>query len=61
VRCAVTGMSASVAFQPDGAVRGAASRLQGQGTARIAAIDGRWADTVEVTAPEWEARGESHV
>ena len=58
MRCAVTGMSASIAFQPDGIVSGAASRLQGQGTAKIAAIDGRRTDIVEVTAPEWEARGE---
>ena len=57
MRCAATGMSASITFHPDGTVRGAASRLQGQGTARVAAIDGRWTDVVEVTAPEWEARG----
>ena len=60
MRCAATGMSASVTFQPDAVVRGAVSRLQGHGTAKIATIDGRWTDVVEVTAPEWEARGERH-
>ena len=59
MRCAATGMSASVAFQPDAIVRGVVSRRQGQGTATIATIEGRWTDAVEVTAPEWEARGEN--
>ena len=59
MRCAATGMRASVDFLPGGAaVRGAVSRLQGQGTVKIATINGSWADTVEVTAPDWEASGE---
>ncbi len=57
VRCAATGMSAAITFSP-AAVRGTVSRLQGQGGVQIAEIDGSLADTIEVIAPEWEARGE---
>lgn len=57
VRCAASGLTASVSFLPERRVDGSVVRLQGQGTAAVASISGFWDSKVQVDVPEWGAQG----